>query len=81
MVSYFVGKTYKNMEGASVMATKRSEQQMAADRKHAMKVSFKFNKVFDYEIVEWLQQQPNKQGAVKEAILFYLDNKDREEDD
>lgn len=56
------------------MATSRSIQQAEADRKHAMRVSLKFNKMFDYEIVEWLKKQPNKQSAIKDAILFYLEH-------
>ena len=56
------------------MATNSSIQQAEADRKHAMRVSLKFNKMFDYEIVEWLKKQPNKQSAIKDAILFYLEH-------
>lgn len=58
------------------MATKRSEQQAAADRRHAVRISLKFNRMFDYEIVEWLKKQSNKQAAIKEAILFYIENND-----
>lgn len=54
------------------MATKKSIQQAEADRKHSVRVSLKLNKMFDYEIVEWLKKQPNKQAAIKEAILFYI---------
>lgn len=53
-------------------ANKRSEQQAAADKKHAVRISLKFNKIFDYEIVQWLKKQDNKQAAIKEAILYYL---------
>lgn len=56
------------------MASKRSIQQAEADRKHAVRVSLKFNKMFDYEVVEWLKKQPNKQAAIKDAILFYLEH-------
>lgn len=56
------------------MATERSKQQAEADRKHAIRVSLKFNRMFDYEIVEWLKRQPNKQLAIKEAILYYIEN-------
>lgn len=58
------------------MATKRSEQQAAADRRHAVRISLKFNRMFDYEIVEWLKKQTNKQAAIKEALLFYIENGD-----
>ena len=58
------------------MATKRSEQQYIADIRHAVRVSLKFNKIFDYEIVTWLKKQPSKQAAIKEAILYYISNID-----
>ena len=60
------------------MATKKSEQQAEADRKHAIRVSLKFNKMFDYEIVQWLKKQENKQAAIKEAILYYISNQPEE---
>lgn len=60
------------------MATKRSIQQASADRKHAVRVSLKFNKMFDYEIVKWLQEQPNKQKAIKDAIMYYMTREDEE---
>lgn len=71
-----VGITY-NLQVATCgkeydMATRRSDQQHNADLKHALRVSLKFNRIFDYEIVQWLKKQPNKQGAIKEAILFYI---------
>lgn len=59
------------------MATNRSKQQAEADRKHAIRVSLKFNRMFDYEIVEWLKKQPNKQAAIKDAISFYIEQEDR----
>lgn len=56
------------------MTKAKSEQQAEADKKHAVRISLKFNKMFDYEIVEWLQKQPNKQAAIKDAILYYIEN-------
>lgn len=61
------------------MTTKRSEQQAEANRKHAVRVSLKFNKMFDYEIVQWLKKQPNKQAAIKEAIQYYISAETPEE--
>lgn len=61
------------------MASKRSEQQAKADRKHAVRVSLKLNKIFDYEIVQWLGKQENKQAAIKEAILYYLSEQDADD--
>lgn len=56
------------------MATNKSIQQAEADRKHAVRISLKFNKIFDYEIVQWLNKQSNKQSAIKDAILYYIDH-------
>lgn len=56
------------------MATKKSIQQASADKKHAVRVSLKLNKVFDMEIVQWLNKQTNKQAAIKEAILYYINS-------
>ncbi len=61
------------------MANKRSEQQAEADRKHAVRISLKLNKMFDYEIVQWLKKQPNKQAAIKDAILYYISEQEAEE--
>lgn len=58
------------------MATKRSIQQAAADQKHAVRVSLKLNKMFDMEIVQWLNKQTNKQAAIKEAILYYINSEE-----
>lgn len=58
------------------MPTKRSMQQAEADKKHAYRLSLKFNRMFDFEIVEWLKKQPNKQAAIKDAILFYINHGD-----
>lgn len=60
------------------MATSRSKQQAEADRKHAIRVSLKFNRMFDYEIVEWLKKQPSKQTAIKEAILYYIEHEEED---
>lgn len=55
------------------MATRRSMQQAVADNKHAVRISLKFNKIFDMEILQWLEKQPNKQGAIREALQWYID--------
>lgn len=60
------------------MANKRSIQQAEADKRHAIRISLKFNKIFDYEIVQWLKKQPNKQAAIKDAILFYINQDDKD---
>lgn len=58
------------------MASKRSEQQAEADRRHAVRVPLKLNKIFGYETVQWLKGQENKQAAIKEAILYYISEQD-----
>lgn len=44
------------------------------DLKYARKVTYKFNARTDADILEWLDHQPSKQGAVKAAIRFYMAN-------
>lgn len=56
------------------MATKRSMQQAEADKKHAVRISLKFNKIYDMEILQWLGKQPSKQAAIKEALQWYISN-------
>ena len=58
------------------MASNRSNQQARADRRYAVRVSLKFNKYSDYEIVSWLKDQPSKQAAIKKAILHYISDID-----
>lgn len=58
------------------MATKKSEIEAKSNAKHSYRVSLKFNKVHDMEIVLWLKKQVNKQEAIKNAIMFYMQNYD-----
>ena len=39
------------------------------DKENTKRVSLKFNKKTDSEILEWLDRQENKQGAIKDAIM------------
>ena len=39
------------------------------DKENTKRVSLKFNKKTDFEILEWLDKQENKQGAIKDAIM------------
>lgn len=58
------------------MATEKSIREAESNAKHAYRVSLKFNKMFDYEIVQWLKKQDNKQAAIKDAIMYYLNSDD-----
>ncbi len=39
------------------------------DKENTKRVSLKFNRKTDFEILEWLDKQENKQGAIKDAIM------------
>lgn len=56
--------------------TEKSLREKESNDKHSYRVSLKFNKVHDMEIVLWLKNQTNKQEAIKDAITFYLQNAD-----
>ena len=38
------------------------------DKEHTIQFKMKLNKVKDAEIIDWLNAQPNKQGAIKDLI-------------
>ena len=52
---------------------KQSERQSRYDRKNCVGVYLKLNKVYDRDILEWLDRQGNKQGAIKVLIRANLD--------
>lgn len=56
---------------------KQYQQQTEYDAKNTRKVAYKFNLKTDADILEALDNAPNKQGFVKEAIRFYLANKEK----
>lgn len=58
------------------MATEKSIREAKSNAKHSYRVSLKFNKVHDMEIVIWLKKQTNKQAAIKDAIMYYLNSDD-----
>lgn len=51
------------------------EPQERYDAKMTKFVGLKLNVKTDADILGWLDQQPNKQGAIKEAIRAYIDNR------
>ena len=42
------------------------------DKENTKRVSLKFNKKTDFEILEWLDKKENKQGAIKDAIMYKI---------
>lgn len=42
------------------------------DAKTAKFISIKLNRNTDQEIIEFLEQQENKQGVIKQALLDYM---------
>lgn len=51
------------------------EQQKRYDAENTVRKNIKFNKKTDADILEAIENAPNKQGFIKEAIRFYLANK------
>lgn len=47
---------------------KASERQARYDAKATTRVALKLNNNTDADILEWLEKQPSKQGAIKKAI-------------
>ena len=47
---------------------KESERAIEHDKLHAKRVYIKLNKDNDADILDWLEQQPNKQGYIKQLI-------------
>lgn len=48
------------------------EPQERYDAKMTRFIGLKLNKVTDADILDWLDEQPNKQGTIKEAIRHFL---------
>ena len=42
------------------------------DRKNTRRVSLKFNKNTDAEILAWIDKQGSIQGAIKDAIMYKI---------
>lgn len=45
-----------------------SQRAIEHDKLHAKRIYLKLNKDNDADILDWLEQQPNKQGYIKELI-------------
>ena len=51
---------------------KASERQQRYDSQNTKRVALKLNLKTDADILEWLEKQDSKQGAIKEAIRAYI---------
>lgn len=51
---------------------KQSEAQARYDAKNTTRVYMKLHNENDSDILAWLQAQPSKQGAIKDAIRAYI---------
>lgn len=47
------------------------------DANNSLQMSLKINRNTESDIIEWLESQPNRQGAIKQAVRFYLSHKDK----
>lgn len=50
------------------------------DKANTKRISLKLNKNTDQKILKWLDGQNNKQGAIKDAVLFYIESNVKKED-
>ena len=51
------------------------EPQNKYDKENTIRLSIKLNRNTDKAIIEWLNSQPSKQGAIKDALLQVIKNK------
>lgn len=51
---------------------KASERQQRYDSQNTKRLNLKLNIKTDADILEWLDRQESKQGAIKEAIRAYI---------
>lgn len=47
---------------------KQSQRQARYDKKHIQGIYMKLHKENDKDILEWMERQASKQGAIKDAI-------------
>ena len=62
----------KKLEQDKELAAKLESSHDRFDRENTRRVSLKFNKNTDMEILNWLDKQDSKQGAIKNAILYKI---------
>ena len=48
------------------------------DRQNSYKLGVKFNRQTDADILEWLERQPNKNGAIKQSLRDTIERERRE---
>ena len=51
---------------------KASKRQARYDAKSTTRIAMKLNNSSDADILDWLNKQPSKQGAIKEAIRMAI---------
>ena len=51
---------------------KASKRQARYDAKSTTRIAMKLNNSSDADIISWLSNQPSKQGAIKAAIRFMI---------
>lgn len=54
------------------MANKATIRQKKYDATHRVSYLLKFNIENDRDVIEWLNRQSNKQGAIKQVIREYI---------
>ncbi|MCR5309164.1 MAG: hypothetical protein K6E21_03540 [Bacilli bacterium] len=51
------------------------EPQNKYDKENTTRISIKLNRKTDKAIIDWLDSQPSKQGAIKNALLQIINKK------
>lgn len=56
------------MEGATMVSEAKKKSQARWEKEHCVRVTMKFNKNTDKEVIEFLQSVPSMQGVIREAL-------------
>jgi len=64
--------TYLELKSSQI--DKIDSAQERYDKKNTQRISLKLNKTTDSDILVWLNDQASKQGAIKDAIRYYIKN-------
>ena len=63
------------LRGDEDMKTEKYAAQEKYDKENTIRTGIKFNKKTDADILEFLEKQTSKQGAIKAAIRSYMNEK------
>ena len=63
--------TIKYTDGTEV--TRKYASQEKYDKNNTVQIRMKLNKKTDADILDWLDRQPTKQGAIKKLIRGYTE--------